>query len=232
MRDRPTVWVFGDQLNRDIASLRGHTPETCRVLLVESAAKLHSKPWHVQRLHVVISAMEHFAAELEAAGFDVDHRSATTLAEGLRDHVAQYRPERVIAMEPMSWDGRRLLERLGVDVVPNNQFLCHYDEFATWAKSRKNLTMEDFYRWQRARVGVLMDPDGPAGGRWNFDDENREPPPTDGRSCCSAWRSSSRASGSRSRRSPSTCGRLMRTRRPARPSSRGCRWRPRSRASS
>ena len=182
MDDRPTVWVFGDQLNRDIASLRGRAPESCRVLLVESAAKLRAKRWHVQRLHVVVSAMAHFAAELGEAGFDVDHRSAPTLAEGLRGHVAEYRPERVITMEPMSWDGRSLIERLGVDVVSNNQFLCHYGEFATWAKGRKNLTMEDFYRWQRARLGVLMDSDRPAGGRWNFDDENREPPPMDGRS--------------------------------------------------
>jgi deoxyribodipyrimidine photolyase-related protein len=38
--------------------------------------------------------------------------------------------------------------------------------------------MEDFYRWQRARLSYLVDHDGePTGGRWNFDDENREPPP-------------------------------------------------------
>ena len=56
-----------------------------------------------------------------------------------------------------------------------------------WATDRKRLTMEDFYRWQRLRLGVLVD-DGangpePVGGRWNFDHDNREPPPRDGR----AW---------------------------------------------
>ena len=60
----------------------------------------------------------------------------------------------------------------------SNQFLCHYDDFADWADGRKSFKMEDFYRWQRTRLGYLMDPDGePVGGRWNFDDENREPPP-------------------------------------------------------
>ena len=39
---------------------------------------------------------------------------------------------------------------------------------------------EDFYRWQRTRLGYLMDGDEPAGGRWNFDDQNREPPPKEG----------------------------------------------------
>jgi deoxyribodipyrimidine photolyase-related protein len=37
--------------------------------------------------------------------------------------------------------------------------------------------MEDFYRWQRRRLGYLMDGDEPAGGRWNFDHDNRQPPP-------------------------------------------------------
>jgi deoxyribodipyrimidine photolyase-related protein len=50
-------------------------------------------------------------------------------------------------------------------------------EFAEWADGRPRLVMEDFYRWQRRRLGVLMDGDGPLGGRWNLDADNREPPP-------------------------------------------------------
>ena len=42
--------------------------------------------------------------------------------------------------------------------------------------------MEDFYRWQRRRLGYLMDGEEPAEGKWNFDSENRERPPKDGRS--------------------------------------------------
>ena len=37
--------------------------------------------------------------------------------------------------------------------------------------------MEDFYRDARRRLEVLMDGAEPVGGRWNFDAENREPPP-------------------------------------------------------
>ena len=144
---KPTVWVFGDQLNLEIASLAGRSPADCRVLLVESRAKLESKPWHIQRAHLVVSAMAHFAAELESGGFDVDHRQAPTLAAGLRAHREQFGVHHVIAMEPMSWDGRAMLARLGVDTVANNQFLCDYEDFAAWAEGRKSLKMEDFYRW-------------------------------------------------------------------------------------
>ena len=177
-----TVWVLGDQLRREGGALAGRTPDDTRVLLVESEAKLSSKRWHVQRLHVVLSAMAHFAAELEAEGFEVDHRRAPSLAAGLREHCDELDVDEVVAMEPMSWDGRALLERLDVDIVANDQFLCPYPEFADWADGRDGFRMEDFYRWQRERLGVLMDGDEPVGGRWNLDEDNRERPPTDGRS--------------------------------------------------
>jgi deoxyribodipyrimidine photolyase-related protein len=180
---RPTVWVFGDQLNVEIASLAGRSPQQCRVLLVESRSKLESKPWHIQRAHLVLSAMAHFAAELRELGFDVDYRQAPTLAAGLRAHRDEFDARHVIAMEPMSWDGRAMLARLDVDTVANNQFLCHYGDFAAWAEGRRSMKMEDFYRWQRTRLDVLIDDGSPTGGRWNYDIDNREPPPTDDR----AW---------------------------------------------
>ncbi len=182
MTNKPTIWVLGDQLNRSISSLASHDPTSCRVLFVESSAKLASKRWHVQRAHLVISAMRHFAEELRSDGFDVDYRTALTLGSGLRAHVDEFDVDHVICMEPMSADGRAMLERHGVSLTANNQFTCHYDDFATWARNRTNFKMEDFYRWQRQRLDIMMIDGKPAGGAWNFDKDNRERPPTDGRS--------------------------------------------------
>ncbi|MBT8199633.1 MAG: cryptochrome/photolyase family protein, partial [Acidimicrobiia bacterium] len=52
-----TVWVLGDQLNRRITSLEGRSTDDTRVLLIESRAKISSKPFHRQRLHLVLTAM-------------------------------------------------------------------------------------------------------------------------------------------------------------------------------
>jgi deoxyribodipyrimidine photolyase-related protein len=174
---RDTVWILGDQLNRAVASLAGTTPATTRVLLVESAAKLASKRWHRQRLHVVLASIRRFADELRAAGFEVDHRRAPTFADGLARHRRSHRPRRVRVMEPMSWTMLDWLRRQDVELARSNQFLCHRDEFAAWAGGRPRLRMEEFYRWQRRRLGYLMDGEAPAGGRWNYDRENRKPPP-------------------------------------------------------
>lgn len=111
---RETVWVLGDQLNRRIGPLGDRSPGDCRVLFVESTAKLESKRWHVQRAHLVLSAMSHFADELRAEGFEVDYRRAPSLRQGLRDHRLEFGVDQVVAMEPMSWDGRAMLVELGV----------------------------------------------------------------------------------------------------------------------
>ena len=175
--------MLGDQLNRRIGALGAAQPGEARVLLVESATKLRSKRFHRQRLHVVLASMRNLAAELRHEGFEVDHRRSSSLAEGLAEHRAAYRPGSVRASEPLSWDAERLITGLDVQLVPSDQFLCHRDDFARWADAQgaKRLVMENFYRWQRRRLGYLMDGDEPAGGRWNLDAENREPPPKGGR---------------------------------------------------
>jgi deoxyribodipyrimidine photolyase-related protein len=176
-----TVWVLGDQLNRSIGALAEADPTTHRVVMIESTAKLASKRWHRQRAHFVLTSMRRFADELRSAGFEVDLRRADSFRIGLADHIREFVPDRVVATEPASIDGLAMLRSLDVEVVRSNQFLCHYDEFADWADGRRSFKMEDFYRWQRRRLGYLMEPDGgPSGGRWNFDDENREPLPRDG----------------------------------------------------
>lgn len=172
-----TVWILGDQLRRDTGALAPYKAGEVRVLLVESAAKLHG---HRQRLHFVIASMRRFAEELKSEGFKVDYRKAPTMQKGFDEHCQQHKPDEVIAMSPMSYDGLRLLQRNNVTIVPNDQFLCSAEEFAQWAGEKK-FKMEDFYRWQRRRLSILMDGKEPAGGRWNFDADNREPPPKDGR---------------------------------------------------
>ena len=175
-----TVWVLGDQLDPQQSALAQASPGTHRLLVVESAAKLAQHRWHVQRAHFVITSLRRFVAERRAEGYQVDHRVASSLAAGLAAHRAEHQPPEVIAMEPASRDGWELLERLDVRLVRTNQFLCHPDEFAAWAAGRKQLKMEDFYRWQRRRLDVLMDGDEPVTGRWNYDADNRARPPKDG----------------------------------------------------
>ena len=167
-----TALVLGDQLMRDNPVLDG----AARVVFVESLGGLRRVRTHRRRVHLVLSGMRHLAAELREAGEVevVEHRGAPTLGaalEGERD---------VVCAAPNVAGARRGLGRLGVRLVPSNQFLTAPEAFAAWAGGRRRVVMEDFYREQRRRFGVLLTEDGkPEGGRWNFDRENRRPPRRD-----------------------------------------------------
>ena len=173
-----TVVVFGDQLNRSIGAVAHADPGNDRILLVESD-ELLGKGRHVQRNHLVIASMRRFSIELRDAGFTVDLRRSASMRAGIESHVDEHDPGGLVATEPNSRAARALCDRLGIEQVRSDQFLCHHDDFAEWADGRSNLKMEDFYRWTRARLGYLMDGGAPVEGRWNFDADNREPPPDD-----------------------------------------------------
>lgn len=174
-----TIWVLGDQLNRRIGALDKAHPDRSRILLVESRAMIRGRRYHRQRLHLVLTAMRRFGAELEAVGFEVDYRQGASLEEAWREHERRFKPEALRVTEPNGRRVARRLQALGAETVASNQFLCHRDRFADWAGTSSTLKLENFYRWQRRRLGYLMDDDEPAGGRWNFDHDNREPPPPD-----------------------------------------------------
>ena len=102
------------------------------------------------------------------------------MREGVRQHIAEMQPSAVVATEPNSYAARELVKSLGIQTEPSDQFLCHPDEYSQFMGERRTIKMEDFYRWQRRRLNVLMDGDQPCDGQWNFDAENRLPPPKTG----------------------------------------------------
>jgi deoxyribodipyrimidine photolyase-related protein len=69
------------------------------------------------------------------------------------------------------------LSDFGVNFIENDLFLTSRSDFQLWASRQKSFVMENFYRAQRQRLGILIEGGEPVGGRWNYDSENRLPPP-------------------------------------------------------
>ena len=109
------------------------------------------------------------AARSTALGF-------ATLADSLTALAAQLTPDNLLRTQLLV---DRLADERDIDRLPARGFSASRAEFAAWAdgRGRRRLLMEDFYRDNRRRLGLLMDGAEPVGGRWNFDAENREPPP-------------------------------------------------------
>jgi deoxyribodipyrimidine photolyase-related protein len=158
-------WLFGDQLGRHFLD-RPDQP----VLMIESRRVFARRRFHRQKAHLVLSAMRHRAAEL---GERCRYVRSDTYRAALGD-------EPVSVCHPTSHAALDLVTGLDrVEVLPPRGFATSLEDFARWAEGRagKRLLMEDFYRDARRRHDVLMDGSEPAGGRWNFDHDNREPPP-------------------------------------------------------
>lgn len=174
MAPRPH-WLFGDQLGPHFVNPRGGGPGAhAPLVMIEARSVLRRRRFHRAKAHLVLSAMRHRAAEL---GDRVTYVRAETYAEGL-ERALGHPPAPLTVCHPTS---RRALDfartRKEVEVLPAKGFMVSQDDFARWADSRQGLRLESFYRWVRTRHDLLMDGGEPAGGRWNLDHDNREPPP-------------------------------------------------------
>jgi deoxyribodipyrimidine photolyase-related protein len=111
--------------------------------------------------------MRHFAQELTAAGWQVTYEIADDFETPLKKWVRQNGITELQVMSPADRPFAHLIENLNlgcqITLVPNNHFLWSQDEFEGWAKSRKRLLMEDFYRTGRKRFDILMKGDKPVG---------------------------------------------------------------------
>ena len=185
------------ECSRAVANIPREPREDVVVVLLESVAKGASLPWHRQKLVLLLSAMRHFAQALEQAGHRVVLRNAPSYADGLAALARELGATRVIATEGREQDmvdelarAQALLQAIDVPLVlrEDRGFLATREEFATWARGRKEYRMEWFYREMRRKHGILMEADGtPSGGEWNFDAENRKPWPK-GRGVPEVWR--------------------------------------------
>ncbi|MDX1625560.1 MAG: cryptochrome/photolyase family protein [Wenzhouxiangellaceae bacterium] len=180
------VLITGDQLSESLASLRAAERGVDHIVFAEVSREASYVPHHVKKIALIFSAMRHFASSLEDEGhrvfyhrFDPDS-DIESFTDALRAHCAEHEIDEILLTWPGEWrvldEFRKMEGALDRPVVllDDDRFLCSTDEFADWAEGRKTLRMEFFYREMRRRTGLLMDGDAPAGGDWNFDEQNRE----------------------------------------------------------
>ena len=175
---RRLILVLGDQLDRDAAFLDGVDPDRDAVVMTEAREEATHVRAHKKRLTAFFAAMRHFAEELRGRGWTVHYHRldgndpAGTIAEGAARHAA----ERVEVTQPGDWRVQESLKAAlpGLMIHEDRHFLSSPEDFARFVEGRKRVILEDFYRMMRKRTGWLMEGDAPAGGQWNFDQDNRK----------------------------------------------------------
>ena len=185
MSGKRIILILGDQLSRDVSSLKGARKGKDVIVMGELADEARYVKHHKKKIAYVFSAMRHFAQALKKDGYAVEYQKydqknpARSFRELTAAAVRKHKPERIVVTEPGEHRLVRQMKRwrLGVDVEmrEDDRFICSHAEFNDWAEGRKTLRMEFFYREMRRKTGLLMDGDAPEGGQWNYDKENRKP---------------------------------------------------------
>ena len=183
--------IFGDQLSHDLSVLSDLDKANDIVLMMEVLEECAYVPHHKQKLVLILSAMRHFAAELEKSGITVDYvqlddpSNTGNFTDEVTRALSRHKIKRLIVTEPGEWRVQNMFQswsekfKIIIEVRTDNRFFATHKYFADWAKGRRLWRMEHFYHDMRRAHEILMDGDKPVGGAWNFDIENRKRLPAD-----------------------------------------------------
>ena len=187
---RSLVVILGDQLDLESSAF----DEFDTVVDLVWMAEVVEESTHVwsskSRITLFLSAMRHFAHELINRQRPLhylrldDPDNHGSLAAQLRADCVRLKPAKLVMTTPGDWRVLQALTavandlQIPLDVREDRHFLVSADDFREHSRDRKALRLEYFYRDQRKRLKILMDPDSqykaPLGGQWNFDADNRE----------------------------------------------------------
>ncbi|MFK7869284.1 MAG: cryptochrome/photolyase family protein [Roseobacter sp.] len=179
------VLVLGDQLSENLSAVQAADKAADTIVMAEVMDEATYVKHHPKKIALIFAAMRKFAQTLRDAGWTVaytqldDTENAGSIVGELVRRTAQTGASSVVATEPGEWRLIHALKEapLQVEVLPDARFIASHQDFEDWAKGRKALRMEYFYREMRRKTGLLMEGDKPVEGKWNFDHDNRKPAP-------------------------------------------------------
>jgi len=173
---RRWLYVPYDQLSSSIGPLSREPAGDLGIVLVESPWKAARRPYHQQKLALVLAAGRHFALEQARRGVAVRHLIARgSYAEALAPLVRELGPLRVMrpAERELRADLAGLFQTEALLELPHEGFLTTRDQF-NGACPRPPFRMDAFYRRVRKDSGILMEGGKYAGGKVSHDAENRK----------------------------------------------------------
>ena len=176
--------VLGDQLNRNHRWFTAADPAVT-YLLMEMRQETDYVVHHIQKVVGFFAAMRRFSAWLRDNGHQViyleldDPANTQDLDSNISDLIEIHGFARFEFLLPdeyrLDQQLKDLCTRLPIDSqwFGTEHFLTGRDDLGQFF-GQKHYLMETFYRHVRRQHNWLMEDGKPAGGRWNYDRENRK----------------------------------------------------------
>ena len=151
-------WLFVpyDQLTDAIGPLSRNDPGELGIVLIESSWKAAMRPYHKQKLALVLANLRHFALEQAERGVAIEHHVVEgSYGEELRK-IARDRRE-LGCMRPAERELRRDLQPLVdeglVELLPHEGWLTTSEQYTASQGDGRRRRMDAFYRTVRRESG-------------------------------------------------------------------------------
>jgi deoxyribodipyrimidine photolyase-related protein len=182
LKTRRWIYVPYDRFTDRTGPLTEQAAQETGIVIVESTAKAHRRPYHKKKLALLISNIRHFALEQAARGCKVIyHLSSESHPPALLKLQHDLSLPELTMMHPAERELRIDFEAfptLKINFVPDTTWLSTTDDFTAVFgpfKPGRSYVMDRFYRAMRQKTGILMKNGKPTGGQFSFDAENRKP---------------------------------------------------------
>ncbi|MDG2474750.1 MAG: cryptochrome/photolyase family protein [Paracoccaceae bacterium] len=142
---------------------------------------------HKLKILMFLSAMREKRDELKKNGFDIEyydinhptfkepfeHKIKNVLAKNHLKNIVMFE------IEDKNFETRIIefskKENLNLKFIPSPMFLIDRSQFKLYKTKSKKIQMGAFYKEVRRKLNLLLDQDmKPLGGKWSFDEENRQ----------------------------------------------------------
>ena len=171
--------MLGTQL---YASTTDQISPATTVVMVEDAAICTRRPYHQQKLALLLAAMRNHASSLETQGVTVDYYALEEGHNLLSGLLTTLQTKAQTAFATYYINDSTLRRQIGQFAQTHNfdwieledpGFLTTHEAFKLFADKRA-VRMDSFYKWQRKRLNILIEDGAPVGGKWSFDEDNRK----------------------------------------------------------
>ena len=145
--------------------------------------------FHKQKLWLHRATMKRYAAKLQGEGYATRYVEYNAKKPLLKDQLREIvegeaiKADKLCVVDPTDFVLKKRMqaacESLSIecDFLRNPGFINESSENQSYRDGKKRWFMADFYKWQRQRLGVLVEDGEPAGGKWSWDDANRKKVP-------------------------------------------------------
>jgi deoxyribodipyrimidine photolyase-related protein len=160
-------------------------PSDTVFVLIEHDLLFRQYRFHSHKLVLHRASMNRFARQLREHGYEVvvlGSAAAHSSRDQLTETIRAVDPVQVTWFDVVDdWLEKDLTAALAAagyrmrpdDVLETPNFLTDRGQIDDWFAHNES-RMQDFYVWQRRRLGILVADGEPVGGKWSFDTENRK----------------------------------------------------------